>query len=101
MQYVGKLMRGVDPEPIARALDALAGESHGAVALMHRCERWRERLLADDGALTELVAEHPQVDVQALRAMIRAARREQAAGQPPKNARALYRWLHQLLHSAA
>jgi len=99
LQYVGKLMRQVDPEPIERALADLAGDSRQAVDLMHRCERWRERLLADDAALTELVREHPAADVQALRALIRAARRELDDGLPPKHSRALYRWLRQ--HAAA
>jgi len=94
LQYVGKLMRQVEPEPIERALEDLTGDSRAAVALMHHCERWRERLLDDDGALTALLRELPAADVQPLRAMIRAARRERDAGAPPKHARELYRWLH-------
>lgn len=100
LQYVGKLMRQVEPEPIERALADLTGDSRAAVALLHRCERWRERLLADDAALTELLDEHPAADVQALRALIRAARREHDGGQPPRHSRALYRWLHETLGRA-
>ena len=101
LQYVGKLMRQVDAEPIVAQLAALAGVSKAAVALMHRCERWRDRLIDDDTALTELLAEHAVVDVQSLRSLIRAARRERAAGQPPKHARELYRLLHDLLPGPA
>lgn len=97
LQYVGKLMRQVEPEPIAQALDMLGGESHAAIALMHHCEQWRERLLADDDALTDLLREHPGTDVQALRALIRAARRERDTQQAPRHARELYRWLHDAL----
>jgi len=101
MQYIGKLMRQIDAAPLERALDDLTGDSRAAVALMHRCERWRDRLLEDDGALTdllhELAREHHATDVQPLRAMIRAARREHEVGQPPKHARELYRLLHDLL----
>ena len=97
MQYIGKLMRGVDPEPLQRALDEAGGSSRAAVALMHRAEVWRERLLAEDEALTELVAAHPALDVQQLRSLVRAARRERAAGTPPRQARALYRLLHDVL----
>lgn len=100
LQYIGKLMRQVEPEPIAAALDDLSGESRAAVALMHRCEQWRDRLLADDAALTALLDACPHADPQPLRALIRAARREHDAGQPPKQARALYRWLHQTLRTA-
>jgi len=97
IQYIGRLMRQVDPEPIRRALGETTGESRAAVALMHRCERLRDRLLDDDDALTGFLSEHPHADVQRLRAMIRAARREHSSGAAPKHARELYRWLHELL----
>jgi ribosome-associated protein len=97
MQYIGRLMRQVDPDPIRRALSVATGESRAAAALMHRCERWRERLLGDDAALTEFLDTHPQADAQRLRTLIRSARREQAGGAAPKNARDLYRWLHDIL----
>ena len=64
---------------------------------MHRCERIRDRLLDDDAALTEFLTEHPHVDAQHLRALIRAARREHVANAAPKHARELYRWLHETL----
>ena len=94
LQYIGKLMRQVDADEIRAAIGRATGESRAAVALMHFAERWRDRLLADDDALTAFMAERPGADVQWLRAAIRAARREHAAGQPPKHARELYRWLH-------
>ena len=97
MQYIGKLMRQVDADEIRAAIGRATGESRAAVALMHLAERWRDRLLADDEALTAFMAERPGADVQWLRAAIRAARREHAAGRPPKHARALYRWLHDQL----
>jgi len=100
MQFVGKLMRQADAEAIRGALAQVTGASRAAVALMHQAERWRDRLLADDGALTEFVAAHPQADVQWLRAAIRAARREHQKQQPPRHARELYRWLHQQLEAA-
>ena len=97
MQYIGKLMRRVDADDVRAAIGRATGESRAAVALMHFAERWRDRLLADDDALTEFMGERPGSDVQWLRATIRAARREQTAGQPPKHGRALYRWLHEEL----
>ncbi len=99
LQYVGRLMRGVDAEPIARALAHVSGESRATVERMHRCERWRDRLLDDDAALTELLASHPGIDAQPLRATIRAARRERATGAAPKHARELYRLLQQTLNA--
>ena len=94
-QYIGKLMRQVDPEPLRAAIEDATGESKQAVALMHRCERLRDALLADDGALGAVLAELPGADVQQLRSTIRAARREHSEGRPPRHARQLYRWLHE------
>ena len=95
LQYIGKLMRQVDPQPLRAAIDDATGESKQAVALMHRCERLRDALLADDGALGAVLAELPGADVQQLRSTIRAARREYSEGRPPRHARQLYRWLHE------
>ena len=94
LQYIGRLMRHVDPGPLREAIGNATGESKQSVALMHRCERLREALLADDAALDAVLAELPGADVQQLRATIRAARRERDDGRPPKQARQLYRWLH-------
>lgn len=97
MQYLGKLMRRVDGDALRETLGHVTGESRAAVALMHHAEHWRDRLLADDTVLTEFIAEHPDADVQWLRAAIRAARREHEAQQAPKHAREIYRWLHERL----
>jgi ribosome-associated protein len=97
LQYIGKLMRQMDADEIRSAIGRATGDSRAAVALMHLAERWRDRLLADDEALTAYLAERPGADVQWLRATIRAARREHEAGQAPRHARVLYRWLHEEL----
>lgn len=94
-QYIGRLMRQVDPQPLRAAIEDATGESKQAVALMHRCERLRDALLADDAALAGVLADLPGADVQQLRSTIRAARREHREGRPPKHARQLYRWLHE------
>ena len=101
MQYLGKLMRQADAEAIRAGIARVTGESRASVALMHLAERWRDRLIADDAALTEFVAAHPTADVPWLRAAIRATRRESAMGQAPRHARELYRWLHEQLEHRA
>jgi ribosome-associated protein len=93
MQYIGRLMRDVDPEPIVEQLTAIRGASDSAKAEFHVLERWRERLLADDAALTDWLAIHPRSDAQQLRQLIRNARREAAEGKPPRASRALFRML--------
>ena len=96
LQYVGRLMREVDPEPIRAALAAVEGSSAQAAAAHRRLEALRERLLADDAALTRFALEHPGADLQELRALIRNARREQKEGKPPRAFRELFRVLKAL-----
>ncbi len=91
MQYIGKLMRDIDPAPIQERLDAWRGQSKAEVARQHGMERMRERLIADDTALTEFAAKHPGVDLQALRVLIRNARKETAEGRPPKAYREIFK----------
>ena len=95
LQYIGKLMRSVDPEPIRTALDELQGHAATARARHRRVEQWRDRLLGDDGALTEFAREHAHADLQALRTLIRNARREIAANREPHAQRALFRALRE------
>ncbi len=101
LQYIGRLMRQVDAEAIERTLASLHGRGRASATLLHRCEQWRDRLLADDEALTEFLAAYPTTDAQALRATIRAARRELASARPPRQARLLYRALHVQLTTIA
>lgn len=74
--FVGKLMREADAATIEAQLETWANGSREETALMHRMEQWRDRLLADDEALTQFLSKFPATDVQALRAQIRAARKE-------------------------
>ena len=91
LQYIGRLMRELDPEPIRAQLAATEGSSARAAAAHRRLEAWRERLITDDAALTRFAAEHPAADLQALRALIRNARKEQKEGKPPRAYRELFR----------
>jgi ribosome-associated protein len=103
LQYVGKKMRTLEEDEIAaiqKTLDSWKGASKAETAAMHALERRRERLLSDDGALTELRAEHPEVDVQHLRTLVRNARKEQAENKPPKAYREIFQILKQLQSKA-
>ena len=99
MQYIGRLMREIDATPIRARLDAWKGQSGVEVAQMHRIERWRSRLLADEQALGELLAENPRADGQRLRALVRNVQREAAAGKPPKSFRELFQALREVFDS--
>ena len=102
MQYVGKKMRTLEEDELAaiqRVIDSWKGASKAETAAMHALERRREKLLADDNALTELKAEFPEADVQQLRTLIRNARKEQAENKPPKAYREIFQTLKQLQRS--
>lgn len=101
MQYIGRLMRGLDPAPIRARLGEIEGSSAQATARHRRLVSWRERLLGDDEALTEFAAEHPGADLQALRTLIRNARKEAGAGRPPHAYRELFRVLKAIAASTA
>ncbi len=96
IQYVGRLMRDVDPEPIRRQLEQWA-RGHGiAAARQHQLEQWRDRLLADPAALDLLAAQWPRLDRPRFRALIARARDEQGRGRPPHAFRELFRELQSL-----
>lgn len=94
--YLGKLMRGVDDEPIRAGLAMLRGESSAETARLHRLERFRVRLLEDEAVLAEIAAVWPTVDLQHLRTLRRNALKEQENNKPPKNFRAIFQILQEL-----
>lgn len=99
LQFVGKMMRKLDEEEVAviqRTIESWKGMSKAETAALHALERRREKLLADDKALTQLLEEHPELDVQHLRTLIRNARKEQAENKPPKAYREIFQILKDL-----
>ncbi len=99
LQYVGKMMRTLDEEEVAviqRTIESWKGASKAETASLHALERRRDKLLADDKALTQLLGEHPELDAQHLRTLIRNARKEQAENKPPKAYREIFQILKDL-----
>ncbi len=98
-QYIGRLMRDVDPAPLRAALDGDGAAHRAEVAAMHAAERWRERLLAEADALEALRARHGDAAVANLVRLVAGARAELAGGAPGRHYRELYRALR-ALHAA-
>jgi ribosome-associated protein len=95
-QYIGKLMREIDPEPIRAALTARSAPAAREAELFKRIERWRERLISeDDGALAALARWYPHIDRLAWAERVSAARSERARGGNTA-ARELFRALRAL-----
>jgi ribosome-associated protein len=104
MQFVGKKMRTLTEDEVAtiqKAVDSWRGASKSETAVLHLIERQRERLLADDDALTDFRTKHPELDIQHLRTLIRNARKEQAENKPPKAYREIFQILKSLQPTAA
>lgn len=99
LQYVGKLMRDIDPAPLRAQLEVWNGTSREAVARQHEAEHWRERLIEDDQHFSALLEAFPALDIPSLRTLIRAARREREEQRPPRNCRELYRALLALIEA--
>lgn len=97
MQYIGRLMRDVDPAPIVAKMEVWNGTSRQHIAWLHQVESWRDRLLAEPDALTELLADHPQADAQRLRTLIRNALKEKELNKPPKSFRELFQVLRDII----
>ena len=87
MQYIGKLMRKVDADALATAieLDDVAHRQPELVAPKPQ-RAWTQRLLAEDTALQTLIAELPAVDVQQLRSLLRQAKKLQTSARELQNA---------------
>jgi ribosome-associated protein len=99
MQYIGKLMRRTDPEPLREAVAAMdLGHAKDSLAL-HQAEHWRAELLAADEALNAWVQAHPQSDLQQLRSLVRAARKD-AAVEPDKRSGKAFRDLFKFIRTA-
>jgi ribosome-associated protein len=93
IQYIGKLMRGVDPVPIQEALERWARGPQEENARFAAVEHWRDRLLGEPAALNAFVGAYPQADRRRLESLIRDANEERARGGPPHRYRELFRQL--------
>jgi ribosome-associated protein len=93
IQYIGKLMRTIDPEPVQAALEDWAKGPKEDNARFAALERWRDRLLAEPAALNEFVGTYPQADRRHLESLISDANLERTRGGPPHRYRELFRQL--------
>ncbi len=94
MQYIGRLMREVDPAPILAQLQALNAPNQIQTAQHHLAERWRDRMLADATSIAAFAREFPEADAVTLEKLLAATKDDHAKQRPPKNFRLLYQTLH-------
>jgi ribosome-associated protein len=97
LQYIGKLMRNLDTVPIRAAIASRRQQGTTHTRAFHRLELLREALIDDiDAALAGALEQFPAADPQQLRRLARQARTELETRQPPRAARALFRYLREL-----
>jgi len=102
MQFIGKLMRPLDPEPIREAINEQQGGSAQLTLTLHLAEQWRDKLIDSDDALGRWLTEHPDTDSQQLRALIRQARKDakpEKPGEAPRHGKP-YREIFQMVKQA-
>ncbi|BCA92270.1 MAG: ribosome biogenesis factor YjgA [Pseudomonadota bacterium] len=98
MQYVGKLIRKEDLTAIQGVFDAIEQEKEQRDHAFHRLEKWRDRLVDEgDDAVDLFMADYPNADRQALRQLVRNARKEREQGKPPTSSRKLFKHLRDTL----
>ena len=90
MQYIGRIMRGIDAGPIAAQLAAMHAPSRRDTALFHLAEKWRSEMLADPAAIDRFVHAFPAADPHRLRGLVDAAGAERRAERSPRNFRELF-----------
>lgn len=97
LQFIGRVMRDIDAEPILQVLDEQGQQAELAKRRFQRLEEVREQLLAgDQGTLDELIRDYAGLDIQYARALIRQAQREQAENKPPAASRKLFAYLREI-----
>lgn len=103
INYIGKLLRHIDASEITEQFNTLKHGSRQQTQNMHKLEALRDLLINNDHALTELLETYPATNIQQLRSLIRAARKEKLANEAlPENSgqeiqRKHYRALYQAL----
>lgn len=97
LQYIGKLMRHIELEPIREQYFRLTNHYAKDIKTFHHLEEWRDRLLAEgDKALEDLLNEAPNADRQHIRQLIRQSAKETKLNKPPKSAREIFKYLKTL-----
>ena len=102
MQFIGKLMRPLDADPIREAINEQLNGSAQLTLQLHLAEQWRDKLVADDESLSAWLNDYPATDAQQLRALVRQARKDykpEKPGEAPRHGKS-YREIFQLVRQA-
>jgi ribosome-associated protein len=93
LQFIGRLMRHIDPTPIEQALEKIKAKGNEVKIVFHQTERWRDKLIAKgDEELNEFLTHYPHADRQQLRQLVRLAQQTKPGADT-----ALFRFLRQII----
>jgi ribosome-associated protein len=96
-QYIGKLMRKIDPEPLLAKLKERKQRHDVEVRHFQKIETWRDRLLNEPDAVDQLLEEYPAADRAELMGLVAKSEKERMEQRPPSAARELFAFLRRLL----
>jgi ribosome-associated protein len=101
MQFIGTLMRKIDPAPVREAIDGIEQGNYKKTIEFKETERYRDELMAGNKELMdEILLKYPSADRQQLSQLVRNALKERKDNKPPKAFRALFRYLKEIKKSA-
>ena len=93
-KFIGKLLRSMDAGPIEEGLAGIRGESVEQARILHQCEGWRDRMIeSGDEVINHFMGQYPGAERQRLRQLVKGARAEAELEKPKKSARALFRYV--------
>ncbi|MFQ1005005.1 ribosome biogenesis factor YjgA [Gilliamella sp. CG22] len=95
IQYIGKLLRSRNIDPITQALDKLKNRHNQQVALFHKLEKLRDELI-ETGDAENIIELFPIADRQQLRTLARQAKKERESNKPPKTPKQIFQYLKEL-----
>jgi ribosome-associated protein len=97
LQYIGRIMRTIDPEPIQAALDKYHNKHAQTTMALHKIEQLRDRVVAEgDEAVEAVLDRYPAADRQRLRQLARQAKKEKQGAKPPKASREIFQLIKEL-----
>jgi ribosome-associated protein len=97
LQYIGRVMRSIDPEPIQLALDKVRNKHAQSTAMLHKLEQLRDKIVEKgDPAIEEVLELYPNGDRQRLRQLARQAAKEKQLNKPPKASREIFQAIRSL-----
>lgn len=99
LQFIGKLMRTRDLVPIEQALLNIKSTHKKKNSEFHKVELLRDEMITQGNEKIEAVLEqHPSLDRQKLRQLVRQANKQKSENKPPKASRDLFKYLNQVIN---